>query len=85
MDLRRLVLGGEKSKQLNAMSPQGKTLRLSPLRRQKNPGRLNCEIRASKGRAFYLLNTMTPWRTFTQHQINPSPVLRKQRSWMLRL
>ena len=77
-DLSRPLLGREKSKQPNAMSPQGKTPRLSPLQRQKHHSRFDHRIRASKRRAFYPANIMTPW--LAQHQIDPSPVLRQLRT-----
>ena len=84
-DLPRPPLGREKSKQPipAAMSPQGKTPHLSPLQHQRNPGRFDHRIRASKRRIFYPPNTMTP--SLAQHQIDPSPVLRKLYTWMPQL
>lgn len=82
-NLSRPPLGREKSKQPNTMSPQGKAPRLSALQHQKNPSRFDHRIRASKRRVFYPPNAMTP--SLAQHQIDPSPVLRKLCTWMPRL
>jgi hypothetical protein len=82
-DLSRFLLGREKSKQLKAMIPQKKTPCFAPLQHQKNPSRLNHRIRASKRRVLHPPNVMTPW--VAVHQIDPSPVHHKLRTWMPRL
>jgi hypothetical protein len=78
-DLLRPLLGGEKSKQPKVMSPQEKTPCFAPLQRQRNPSRLDHRIRASKRRVLHPPSVMTPW--VAKHQIDPSPVHRKLRTW----